>query len=154
MIKLIEAHISLRSLTEQITAAVQIHYDDSDVADTPVKISLTYNNILYQGNGKDYLWVDAFADLQRKLPDNIKIACCMTCCHGNMCPYGNVENQLFCTKDIKITDKKDMCNLFDKTNPFEERAVAALDCCDDFVYQSDYYYTYNDYLYQLKKEGN
>ena len=45
-----------------------------------------------------------------------------------------------------------MCNLFDRTDPFEERSVASLDFCDDFVYQSEEYYTYNDYLYQLNKK--
>ncbi len=152
MKKLIEACISLLTPIGKTTASAQIHYDDSDVADTPVTINLVYNNTLYQGNGNDYLWIDAFADLQRKLPDDIKVSCCMTCRNGNMCPYGNVENQLFCTKDIKISSKEDMCNLFNQTDPYEERAVASLDYCDDFVYQSNEFYTYNDYLYQLNKK--
>ena len=89
MKKQIEASISLLSPKGKTTAPVRIYYDDNDVADTSVEINLTYNNTLYQGNGIDYLWGDAFADLQKKLPDDIKIACCMTCHHGNMCPYGN-----------------------------------------------------------------
>ncbi len=151
MKKLIEAHISLHSHAEKTTVPVQIHYDDSNIGGISVKINLTYNNTLYQGSGNDDLWVDAFADLQRKLPDDIKIACCMTCRHGNMCPYGNLENLLFCTKYLTISGKEDICNLFDQTDPFEKRVVAFLDYCEDFVYQSDDYYTYNDYLYQLKK---
>lgn len=114
---------------------------------------MTYNNTLYQGNGTEYLWVDAFADLQGQLPDDIKIACCMTCCHGNMCPYGNYENQLFCTKDITIDSKDDMLKLFDETDPFEERIVASIDYCNDFVYQNDDCYTYNDYLYYLRNSN-
>ncbi len=152
MKKVIESHISLHSPAGKTTASVQIHYDNSDVADIPIKINLTYNNTLYQGSGNDYLWVDAFADLQRKLPNDIKIACCITCRHGNMCPYGNMENQLFCTKDLTISSKEDMLNLFDQTDPFEERVVASLDYCEDFVYQSDDCYTYSDYLYQLSKK--
>lgn len=31
--------------------------------------------------------------------------------------------------------------------------IQAVDYCDDFVYQSDEYYTYNDYLYQLNKKN-
>ena len=77
---------------------------------------------------------------------------CMTCRHGNMCPYGNKENQLICTKDITITSKEDMLDLFDQTDPFEERAVTSLDFCEDFVCQSDDYYTYNDYFYQLSRK--
>ncbi len=153
MEKLIEAHITLLSPTDKITAFVQIHYDDSDVADTPVKICLTYNNTLYQGNGTDYLWMDAFADLQRKLPSDIKIACCMTCRHGNMCPYGNAENELFCTKDLIINSKDDMINLFDETDPDAERKVSSIDYCNDFVYQSGDFYTYNDYLYELQENS-
>ena len=53
-------------------------------------------------------------------------------------------------------DKKnlvmDMLDLFDQTDPFEERAVASLDFCEDFVCQSDDYYTYNDYFYQLSRK--
>ena len=45
-----------------------------------------------------------------------------------------------------------MLDLFDQTDPFEERAVASLDFCEDFVCQSDDYYTYNDYFYQLSKK--
>lgn len=87
-----------------------------------------------------------------KLPKDVKLACCMTCRHGNMCPYGNEENQLICTKGITITSEEDMLDLFDQTDPFEERAVASLDFCEDFVYQSDDYYTYNDYFHQLNRK--
>jgi hypothetical protein len=152
MKKIIEEYITLLSPTEKMNTPIQINYDDGEDGVNSVEINLIYNGVLYQGKGRDHLWVDAFADLQNKLPHNIKLACCMTCRHGNMCPYGNTENQLFCTKDIRITSKEDMCNLFDQTDPFEERSVASIDFCDDFVYQSDEYYTYNDYRYQLNKK--
>ena len=60
------------------------------------------------GYGKDYLWADAFADLQKNLPNNVKMRCCMTCRHGNMCPVGNKPGELFCTKDVSITQKSDL----------------------------------------------
>ena len=95
---------------------------------------------------------DTIADLQSKLPNDVKFACCMTCRHGNFCPFGNEENQLFCTKDIEITNKEDMCDLFIQTDPFEDRAVTSFNFCEDFVYQSDDYFTYSDYLYELKRK--
>ena len=152
MKKIIQEHITLLSPTDIIIAPIQINYDDAEEAITLVEINLTYNGVIYQGNGTDYLWADAFADLQSKLPHDVKLACCMTCRHGNMCPYGNCENQLFCTKDLLINSKDDMINLFDKTDPFAERSVTSLDCCDEFICQSDSYYTYNDYLYHLQKQ--
>ena len=153
MKKVLTCEVPLLTPTGKVLAPIQIVYNDAEVISNPSsEITLCYNGNEYSGNGTDYLWTDTIADLQMKLPKDVKIACCMTCRHGNMCPYGNTENQLFCTKDIRITSKEDMCNLFDQTDPFEERSVASLDFCDDFVYQSDEYYTYNDYLYQLNKK--
>ena len=151
MKNIIKKHIILLSPTDNIVAPIQINYDDSENTVCTIEINVTYNGVLYQGNGTNYLWEDAFADLQNKLPHNIKLACCMTCRHGNMCPYGNSENQLFCTKDLLINSKDDIIKLFE-TYPEAERIVASVDYCDDFIYQSDVYYTYNDYLYYLQKK--
>ena len=156
MKKVMKCEIPLLTPVEKVFAPIQIVYDDAEIIANPSsEITLRYNGNEYKGNGTDYLWTDTLADLEIKLPTDVRLACCMTCRHGNMCPYGNVENELFCTRDIRINRKEDVCNLFDQTNPFEERSVASLDFCDNFVYQSDEYYTYNDYLYQLnKKKGN
>ncbi len=153
MKKVLKCQIPLLTPTGKVLAPIQIVYDDTEVMANPSsEITLRYNGNEYKGYGTDYLWTDTLADLEINLPENVKLACCMTCRHGNMCPYGNKENQLFCTKDIKITSKEDMCDLFDQTDPFQDRAVASLDFCEDFVYQSDNYYTYNDYLYQLNNK--
>lgn len=135
----------------KITVPVQIVYDDSNTRVLESEISLIYNGIEYKGSGKDYLWTDTLADLELKLPQDVRIACCMTCRHGNMCPFGNKVNELTCTKDLIIGSKRDMCDLFDQTDSFEKRAVPAFAFCEDFVYQSEDYYTYNDYLYQRNK---
>lgn len=153
MIKVLRGEVPLLTPVGKVMVPIKITYDDNeDISDLKSEIVLLYDGVEYRGNGLDFLWTDTFADLQVKLPKDVKLACCMTCRHGNMCPYGNVENQLFCTKDLRISGKEDMCNLFDQTDPDEERAVASLDYCDAFIYQSDEYYTYNDYLYQLSKK--
>ena len=153
MKKLLHAEIPLLTPNGKTIVPIEITYDDSEsIANPQSEITLLYNGMECKGYGADYLWTDTIADLQTKLPNDVQLACCMTCRYGNMCPYGNKENELFCTKDITITSKGDMLDLFDQTNPFEERAVASLDFCEDFVYQSDDYYTYNDYFYQLSKK--
>ena len=152
MEKILRAVVPLLTPTGKVIVPIKVIYDNNeDITNPKSQITLLYDGVEYKGTGTDYLWTDTLADLETRLPEDVKIACCMTCRHGNMCPYGNAENQLFCTKDLKITSKEDMCNLFDQTDPFEERIVASLDYCDAFIYQSDDYYTYNDYLYQLNK---
>ena len=148
MKKIIESQISLFSSTSKVSVPIQICYTDDEV-----EITINYNGVEYCATGEDYLWVDAFADLQRKLPSDIKLACCMTCRHGNMCPYGNDKNQLFCTKDVVLTSTDDIIELmYNKGHDsFFEREVSSIHCCDDFIYQSDDSYTYNDYLYHLQR---
>jgi len=153
MKNVLRANVSLLTPNGKTMVPIEITYDNSEVTANPKsEITLLYNGIEYKGYGADYLWTDTLADLQMKFPKDIKLACCMTCHHGNMCPYGNEKNQLICTKGIPITSKEDMLALFDETDPFEERAVASFDFCEDFVYQSDDYYTYNDYFYQLSRK--
>lgn len=154
MRKILHAEMVLLSPDGKNSAPIQITYDDNDVTPNPAsEILLLYNGQEYRGSGTDYLWTDTFADLERKLPNGVKLACCMTCRHGSMCPYGNTENLLFCTKDLTITGKEDLCDLFDQTDPFQGRSVASFDCCHDFAYQSHDHFTYNDFLYQLNQKS-
>ena len=148
MKKIIESQISLFSQTNKVSVPVQICYTDDSV-----EMTVNYNGTEYCATGNDHLWVDAFADIQRKLPSNTQLACCMTCRHGNMCPYGNDKNQLFCTKDVVLTSKDDVIELMYHKghDSFFKRAVLSIHCCDDFIYQSDDCYTYNDYLYHLQR---
>ena len=148
----IRDHVTLLLPTGATTVPVQITYDDGEDAACTVKITLTYDGTPYEGSGAEYLWEDAFADLQDRLPQGVRIACCMTCRHGNMCPYGNVADQLFCTKEQGVTSKTELAELFDNTELFTEGAVRSTDHCDDFAYRSDEHYAYNDFLYFLKRK--
>ena len=104
MKKVLKCEVPLLTPIGKVFAPIQIDYDDAEFISNPSsEITLCYNGNEYKGNGTDYLWTDTFADLQRKLPNDVKLACCMTCRHGNMCPYGNTENQL--NKLLLHTDK-------------------------------------------------
>lgn len=118
-----------------------------------VSVGVKYKEEQLWGRGKEYNWEDAFADVQKRLPDGVLLKCCMTCRHGNMCPYGNKPGELFCTKDLTINSKEDMCNLFDNNETYGtfERAKSVADSCDKYSPQSNDCYTYNSYLYFLNK---
>ena len=57
---LIQADITLLLPTDKTTVPVKIGYDARRKCCNPVEIKLTDNNKLYQDNGPDYLWVDAY----------------------------------------------------------------------------------------------
>lgn len=118
-----------------------------------ITISMKYNGKEYYGCADDYLWVSAFANLQKQLPLNVVLKCCLTCRHGNMCPVGNQPNQLFCTKDVCITQKSDLFFYTEDETECAKRAKKYTDICDSYQPQNNEDYTYNDYLYLLTHDG-
>ncbi len=124
---------------------------DGDKPETPsVSVGIKYGEKEIWGYGKDFLLVDAFTALQKKLPDNVKIQCCLTCRHGNMCPVGNKELEIFCTKDVIITQRSDLYFYTEDGHEREKRSHDYTDICEDYQEQTNEYYTYNDYLFYLK----
>lgn len=125
--------------------------NEEDEFHPTVRVSIQYQDQEIWGYGEDYLWVDAFADLQKHLPDNVILKCCLTCRHGNMCPFGNKPGEVFCTKDFVVSSKEDMCNLFgtESNDVIENRSRNYADTCENYKHQSADFYTYNDYLYEL-----
>lgn len=118
-----------------------------------VNVGVKYGGVQLWGRGKEYLWEDAFANVQKKLPGGVILKCCMTCRHGNMCPYGNEPGKLYCTKDLKVDSKEGVCRLFDDHETYRifDKVKSVTDHCDEYRPQSNYHYTYNDYLYHLEK---
>jgi len=103
------------------------------------------------GHGSDDLWIDAFADFQRQLPEGVYLKSCLTCRHGNLCPAGNDANEVFCTKDVLITQKSDLFFYTEDDCEREKRSRQYCALCKDYKPQTAGFYTYNDYLHYLKK---
>ena len=116
-----------------------------------VNVGCTFEGKEYWGHGSDYLWIDAFADLQRQLPEGVLLKCCLTCRHGNLCPVGNNVNEVFCTKDVLITQKSDLYVYTEDDKEREKRSRQYCALCEDYQPQTEEYFTYNDFWYFLKK---
>ena len=91
----------------------------------------------------------AIVKLQEVLPPNIFIACCHSCRHGNFCPFGDNDNEIFCFKDKAPKDKNDVCEFFSDHASLGVRNKKLLDFCNDYnpISRNDEYYTYNDWNY-------
>ena len=113
-----------------------------------VVIKIKYKENTYIGTGKSLEWTDAFANLQKALPDGVNIQCCMTCKHGTLCPYGNIPDYILCSKKAVINNKDDVIDWLDKVG-VENIKKSSLDLCEQYDASNDKAYTYNDYLYYL-----
>ncbi|MFK2826734.1 hypothetical protein QYG89_13845 [Bacillus sp. B190/17] len=89
----------------------------------------------------------AVKHLQKELPDNIGIACCQSCQHGNFNPFGDLENEIFCLKDKALLNRDDVIKTFSKQDKsFSTRSRKLLDFCKDYKpISEDEKYTYNDW---------
>ena len=140
---------------ETVEATVVCHdeetYRHGEREEAPtVDVGIKYAGNELWGQGKDYTWVDAFADLQKQLPNGVRLKCCLTCKHGNMCPVGDKPGELFCTKDVIIAKKSDLYFYTEDKVQRMKRARRYCDICADYQPQSDAYFTYNDFPRDMK----
>lgn len=148
--KKIKAYINLLEISNIIRVPIDITIIEKGPKEK-VEISLIYNKVKYCGIGSEWLWEDALADLQKKLPKDVKVLCCMTCRYGNMCPFGNEPRELYCTKKIKLDNKNQLAELFNENKINQENKVYCDYYCSDYKEQNNSIYTYNDYLYFLNR---
>ncbi len=132
-----------------ISIPVVITHKELDV-DAEITIKALYLEKEYLGKGKSLDWADAFADLQRTLPHNVKIQCCMTCKYGTLCPYGNLPNYVLCSQAVMINSKDDVIDWLAEMTEVKEIEKSACGYCEKFEFSNENDYTYNDYFYYLK----
>ncbi len=129
---------------------LDIGFDNNNIDEASVMTIRTK----YQGkdiiaSGNRYPWEDAYANLQKQLPEKVKLFCCVACRHGNCCPVGNAPNELFCTKDVSISCKTDLFYYTEDDKERQKRSKHYADHCDDFQPQTADFFTYNDFLLSL-----
>lgn len=151
LIRCYEKQLCLESKTGDTFVDLNIIFNAEIEGEEIVSLRMKYNDKEYFEYGNDYEWFDAFAKLQKKLPNKLTIKSCLTCRHGNMCPVGNTPGEIFCTKDVKVSKKSDLFFYTEDNTEREKRLRFYTDVCDDFQIQSEEHFTYNDFLYWLNK---
>ena len=139
--------LNLSVLDDLIAVPIVITHKELNVG-AEVVIKIEYKENTFLGTGKSREWTDAFANLQKTLPDGVNIRCCMTCKHGTLCPYGNIPDYILCSKDVVINDKDDVIDWLDKAD-VEAIKKSSFGLCEQYEASNVNEYTYNDYLYYL-----
>jgi len=80
---------------------------------------------------------------------NLNIACCSTCKHGNYCPLGDNDGEIFCLINYTPKDRNDVVDIYIKYSSGEISLpiYPLLHKCEQYEVMNDEYYTYNDWLY-------
>ena len=137
-----QLHLATPTGEQVVNASILCHGED---ASPSVSVGIRYGGQEFRGRGTDYFWTDAFADLQKQLPEGVTLKCCLTCRHGNMCPVGNEPDQLFCTSDVSITQKSDLYFYTEDPAQREKRSRSYTHVCGEYRPQTVEHYTYSDY---------
>ncbi len=117
-------------------------------ADITVRIEYAGNE--YVASGEEPEWTDAFADLQKKLPQDVVIKCCLSCRHGTLCPYGCIPNMVLCAQSQHIESKYDVIEWLEEAD-IDSIKRSSFQSCDQFEPAGELYYTYNDFLHWMRK---
>ena len=129
---------------------LEISFDDDDMDEASIMtIKTNYQGKEIIASGNRYPWEDAYANLQKQLPENVKLICCVACRHGNGCPVGDGPDELFCTKDVSVSRKSDLFFYTEDDNERQKRSKGYTDYCNDFQPQASDFFTYNDYRFYL-----
>ena len=99
--------------------------------------------------GSGTLLEEAVLDLERKLPASVSLKCCQTCRHGNFCPSGNEETEIFCLQDLHPASKGEVFDLLTAEGQWEHRKRTLFSLCDAYCPMEKAYYAYNDYYEML-----
>jgi len=112
-----------------------------------IKLRVVIEGIKYN-NTKEFVNMEyAIVDLQKQIPDNVQIACCQTCKHGNFCPFGDAENEIFCLINYIPKNKADVVEIFISVleSEVELSKNELLFWCEKYQKNDKDYYTYNDW---------
>ncbi len=111
-----------------------------------IRFEVQINNSPFQSQSSGSVEY-ALKHLQTELPDNIKIACCQSCRHGNFNPYGDSDNEIFCFKDKIFRNRDDVVEIYSKQDSsIDKRRRKLHDFCKSYQPVSrNVKYTYNDW---------
>ena len=136
---------------QSLDLMIEYDHEDTDMV-TSMTLRTTYQGKEIVAIGTEYPFEDAFSELQRRLPDNVQIRCCVACRHGNLCPAGNALGEVFCTKDVIVRTKMDAFHYTTDDDNAEQRLRHYWDVCEDFCPQDEETFTYSSYLYYLNNK--
>ncbi len=120
-----------------------------DDADSIVRVTLTLEGMMLQGEGDRT--EAALIDLVKKLPAGYGLRSCLSCRHGNFCPVGDEDNEIFCVNDFAPKGKGDLFSVTEDSGERAKRSRTLFCCCDRYAPQTEAYYTYNDFLTETRK---
>ena len=143
--------IQVDDMVQRLDLIIEYDHEDMDMV-TSMTLRTTYQRKEIVATGTVWPFDDAYSELQRKLPENVQIKCCVACRHGNQCPYGNAPDEVFCTKDVIVRNKMDACFYTSEDDEADRRSRHFSDACDDFCPQNEETFTYSTYLYFLKNK--
>ena len=123
--------------------------ENQDEEDMAVTISTTIQDdvVVLQSDTTE----DALIQLARRLPVGWRIKSCLSCRYGHFCPVGDYDNELFCVTDFEPKEPRDLWHVTEDAGERKNRSRTLFDCCDHYKEQTEDYFTYSDYYYEVMK---
>ncbi len=108
-------------------------------------VQMEWNRQIFRGHCTDGLYTEkALRNLAETLPEDIKLKSCLTCRHGNFCPFGSNDNEIFCASDFRPAKKTDLDFIFleDSQEEWQKRRRSLFHVCPDYQPDTAGYWSY------------
>ena len=126
-----------------------VNSGDEDMIVT-LSTTIQGKNCFYQAETTE----EALILLAKNLPQKWYIKSCISCRHGNFCPIGNFDNEIFCVKDFEPKAHCDLWHVTEDDGERKSRSRTLFECCEDYKQQTQDYFTYSDYYIEINKKTN
>lgn len=140
-----EICFSIHGKDEKIQAHITCNDENEDHPTRSICACINGDILSGYGSSMEY----ALLKLTKQLPGHITLKSCLTCRHGNFCPIGDDDNEIFCVNDFEPKQKSDLYFITEDEDERKRRQKSLFDFCHDYKPMQQGYFTYNDYYYQF-----
>lgn len=95
---------------------------------------------------------DVLIKFAKNLPVGWNIMSCLSCRYGHFCPVGNADNELFCVTEFEPKEISDLWQVTEDDSERSKRSRNLFHLCEHYLPQASDYFTYSDYLSEMKHQ--
>ncbi len=123
---------SLRVVTnggeELLTVHVTANDENEDHPHRTLGVTLPSGELY--GNGQNM--AEALLEIIQRLPEDWQVKSCFTCRHGQFCPYGNADNEIFCMRGLDPQTIPQLCDWMVDFEEMDKRSRTVFSLCEEY----------------------
>jgi len=128
----------------------RVVHENDDQMQTTISVTIQGQKMSFAAETTE----EVLIQFAKSLPLGWNIKSCLSCRYGHFCPVGNDDNELFCVTEFEPKEIRDLWHVTEDDGERNKRHKNLFHLCNQYLPQSDDYFTYNDYYLNMKKRNS